>query len=90
MADTIRGPVTNVVDGDTFDMHITHLGKNNKEKYNDDERVRIAGIDAPELNTKEGKIAKEKLEKMLNEKEVRCKVQSRDTYGRIVAEIEIL
>ena len=90
MADTIRGPVTNVVDGDTFDMHVTHLGKNNKEKYNDDERVRIAGIDAPELNTKAGKIAKEKLEKKLSGKEVRCKVQSRDTYGRIVAEIEIL
>jgi len=90
MADTIKGPVINVVDGDTFDMHVTHLGENNKEKYNDDERVRIAGIDAQEINTKTGKIEKEKLENKLNGKKVLCKVQSRDSYGRIVAEIEIL
>jgi len=40
MADTIRGLVTNIVDGDTFDMKVTHVGKNNKYEYNDEERVR--------------------------------------------------
>ena len=90
MADTIRGPVTNVIDGDTFDMNVTHLGKKNTIKYNDDERIRIAGIDAPEINTEEGKKAKKKLEKKISGKEVRCTVQARDTYGRIVADIEVI
>ena len=90
MADTIRGPVTNVVDGDTFDMKVTHVGKKNIEKYNDNERVRIAGVDAPEIDTEEGKKAKKKLKEKISGKEVRCTVQARDTYGRIVADIKVL
>ena len=90
MADTIRGPVIKIIDGDTFDMKVTHVGKENKEEYNDNERIRIAGIDAPELPSEEGKKAKKALEKKLDGKEVRCKVQTRDDYGRIVADVEIL
>ena len=61
MADTIRGPVTNVVDGDTFDMKVTHTGKGNQTKYNNEERIRIADIDEPELNTSAGKRSYENL-----------------------------
>jgi endonuclease YncB( thermonuclease family) len=90
MAETIRGPVTNIVDGDTFDMKVTHTGKENKEKYNDNERVRIAEIDAPELNTPAGKRSKDQLERKLKGKDVRCYVQARDTYGRVVAKVTVL
>ena len=90
MADTIRGPVTRVVDGDTFEMKVTHIGKENTEEYNDSEIVRIAGIDAPELATAAGKKAKVQLDKELSGKTVRCQVRTRDTYGRVVAAIEIL
>lgn len=90
MADIIRGPVTNVVDGDTFDMKVTHVGKKNTDEYNTEERVRIADGDAPELDTEEGKKAKKTLEKKLYGKEVRCTVQARDTYGRIVADVQVL
>jgi len=90
MADTIRGPVTSIVDGDTFNIKVTHTGKENKEKYNNNERIRIAEIDAPELNTPAGRRSKEQLEKKLSGKEVRCYVQARDTYSRIVAKVKIL
>jgi len=90
MADTIRGPVTNIVDGDTFDMKVTMTGNNNKENYNNEERIRIADIDAPELRTPGGQRSKELLERKLKGKEVRCYVKARDTYGRIVAEVKVL
>ena len=90
MADAIGGPVTDVVDGDTFDMDVTYRGEKNTEKYNDKERVRIAGINAPEIGTEGGKKAKKELEKKISDKEVRCTVRARDTYGRIVADIKIL
>jgi len=90
MVDTIRGPVTYIVDGDTFDMGVTHVGNKNEEEYNDEERIRIAEIDEPELNTAAGKISKEKLEKKLKGKEVRCYIRSRDRYGRIVADVKVL
>lgn len=59
MTDTIRGPVTTVIDGDTFDMKVTHTGKENKIKYNNEERIRIAEIDTLELNTAAGKRSKD-------------------------------
>ena len=90
MADTIRGPVLQVIDGDTFDIKVTHVGKNNQYEYNNKERIRIAGGDAPELNTMAGILAKNDLENKLSGKEVRCTVQARDTYHRIVASVEIL
>ncbi len=88
--DTIRGKVINIVDGDTFDMTVTHVGKNNEVKYNDQERIRIADTNAPEINTKSGITAKNILTSKLLNKEVRISVKSRDRYGRIVGDIEIL
>lgn len=90
MADTIRGPVTNVVDGDTFDVHVTHTGKNNQYTYNGVERIRIASIDAPELHSPGGFRSRDLLERKLRGREVRCYVQSRDVYSRIVAGVEVL
>ena len=90
MTDTIRGPVISIVDGDTFDMKVTHVGKNNEYEYNDIERIRIADIDEPELRIPAGQRSKEILERKLKGKEVRCYVQSRDIYGRIVANVKIL
>jgi len=90
MSDTIRGPVISIVDGDTFDMKVTHTGLDNREKYNNQERIRIADIDEPELNTSAGQRSKEKLQRKLLGKEVRCTVQARDSYGRIVAKVRIL
>ena len=73
-----------------FFMKVTHTGKGNQTKYNNEERIRIADIDEPELNTPAGKRSKEKLERKLKGKEVRRHVQARDSYGRIVAKVNIL
>jgi len=90
MTDTIRGPVINIVDGDTFDMKVTYVGKNNKHEYNYEERIRIADIDEPELRTPAGKRSKNLLERKLKGKEVMCYVRARDSYGRIVADVKVL
>ncbi len=90
MADTIRGLVTKIIDGDTFDMDVTHVGTNNSNRYNQKERVRIANIDEPELRSAAGRRSKDRLERELRGKNVRCYVQSRDIYSRIVAEVVVL
>lgn len=90
MGDTIRGPVRNIVDGDTFDIDVTHVGKSNRETYGNEERIRIADIDAPELGSAAGSRSKGSLERKLKGKEVRCYVQTRDTYGRVVARVTVL
>lgn len=84
MFDIILGNVVNVVDGDTFDVGVTHILERNKYSYNNRERIRIAGIDAPELSTFLGIRTKLFLEKNILGKNVRLTVQSRDVYGRLI------
>lgn len=90
MSDTIQGPVTRIIDGDTFEMNVTHTGKENQKTYNDDETVRIAGFDAPELPSSAGQGSKEALARKLSGRSVRCHIQARDTYGRVVATVSVL
>ena len=86
----VKGKVIKVIDGDTFDMTVTHVGKNNKYEYNDNERIRMSGFDAPELNTAQGQLDKEKLEKILLNMTVRVSINARDSYHRIVGSVEIV
>ena len=62
-----------VVDGDTF-------------RYGA-ERVRLRGIDTPELNEPGGQAAKQRLEEMLRSGVVRIAPHGRDVYDRLVADV---
>jgi len=71
-----RERVTKVIDGDTFE---TASG----------ERVRLAGVNAPEKGQPGYAEAKEALRKMIEGKEVIVDTVSRDKYGRAVANVYI-
>jgi len=88
--DTIKGKVIAVIDGDTFDMTVTHVGKNNKYEYNNKERIRFSGFDAPELNTAKGQRDKDELEPIILNKIVRVHIDARDSYQRVVGSVEIV
>lgn len=88
MADTVKGKIIRVVDGDTFDLQITNVGNNNAYKYSNTERIRMAGKDEPELNTLLGLAVKRRITEKLLNKIVICEIQGRDTYGRLVAKIK--
>lgn len=66
------------VDGDTIDIY--------------EVRIRIWGIDAPELNTDEGKAAKFYLQRKIDELGgiVECHEAGAPSYGRMVAKCSIL
>lgn len=66
----LSGPA-HVVDGDTIDIGQT--------------RVRIWGIDAPEMNTAAGKRSRRFLVRFLGKHTVRCYPEGFDRYGRTVA-----
>ena len=88
MTDSFRGKVTRVIDGDTFEMKVSRQGRNNDYRYNNVERIRISGTDAPELNTRGGLRSKQTLQRKLKGKDVNCAVQARDKYGRIIAKVK--
>ena len=90
MQDIIFGMVDSVIDGDTFIIKVKEANKSNQSNYNRWERIRIANIITEELDTLNGKRDKVKLESVVQGKVVSCSVQSRDTFGRVVADVKII
>lgn len=73
----ISGKVTKVSDGDSFFL------KSGKKSY----RIRMYGVDAPELHQKYGEFSKKALEDMILNKNVNIKVINEDKYGRKVGKV---
>ena len=90
MADWVEGPVAKVIDGDTFEMRVEWIGKTNSRRYNDVERIRLAGIDAPEAGARYGATATERLRNRIGGKHVCCTIQARDTFGRLVCQVKVV
>lgn len=78
MGDGIGGPVIRCLSGNTFEMSVTHFRKDNKEQYDNIERVVIAKVDNP-YNPQYKETTLEDLEKALKGKFVTCNVQYRES-----------
>ena len=74
--------VNNIVDGDAFDV-------SNGWKWNGEtgSRVRPTGYDAPELNSNEGRIAKNALKRLLLGEAVDLRKAHRIDRGRLVCDV---
>lgn len=51
------------------------------------ERIRLRGIDTPELNEQAGPAAKQRLEELLRSGPIRIVPHGRDVYHRLVADV---
>jgi len=71
-----------VMDGDT--IGISPRWRFRGETGN---RVRIRGYDAPELNTRAGRMARAKLRKLVSGKRVKLKNPVKFTYGRLLCDV---
>ena len=78
LADTLTGKVIKITDGDTV-----HVLQDNHVK----EKIRLAGIDAPERKQPHGNKAKQYLASLIGNKRVTVKYSKRDRYKRIVGKI---
>ncbi len=76
MAETLTGRVVGVHDGDTLTLRLLSQFTNQQLK------VRLAGIDAPELQQPYGQKAKQALSGLAFGKDVRVETAGLDKYGR--------
>ncbi|MEK7763517.1 MAG: thermonuclease family protein, partial [Nitrospirota bacterium] len=67
------GQPIHTIDGDTLRMG--------------SERIRLRGIDTPELNEPRGPEARQRLEQLLKEGPIRIVPHGQDIYGRTVADV---
>jgi len=51
VSDTLIGLVTKIIDGDTFDIKVIRKDDQYENSYSNFERIRIADMNAPELDT---------------------------------------
>lgn len=77
---TIRGRVARISDGDT----LTIIASGNKRQ-----KVRLYGIDAPELHQAFGQKARNQLEKLIDGRDVSVEELYGDDYGRTVGIVKI-
>jgi micrococcal nuclease len=69
------GKVVHIVDGDTFDI---------LTPFNQQVRVRLEGIDAPERGMDFYKVSKLRLGELCSDEEVRLEVNGKDRYKRVI------
>ena len=76
----VGGKVVSVHDGDTLTILLE-----SKEQV----KVRLWGIDAPELSQDYGRVAREGLEKLAAGQQVEFSQDSKDRYGRTVSKVTL-
>jgi len=79
-SNTISGEVVRVWDGDTL-----HLQDGSGHRH----KIRLAGIDAPELEQAQGKACRDRLAEQLLHRQVQAAIVDTDRYGRKVAQIRL-
>ena len=80
-ADSFTAKCNHVFDGDSF--------KAIKKGETEETEIRLYGIDAPEKGQEYAKQAREKLIKLIRNKQVRVEVQETDSYGRTVGKVYV-
>ncbi len=78
MGDGIGGYVLRCLTGNTFEISVTHFRKDNKDTYDNLERITIAKVDDP-YDPQYGDTTVEDLERALKGKFVTCNVQYRES-----------
>ncbi|EAI8514525.1 thermonuclease [Campylobacter upsaliensis] len=77
------GKVSRVIDGDTIEL-LAKTSKENPYNHITKLKIRLYGIDAPELKQAYGKEAKEYLSALVLKQEVSLIIENKDKYERIV------
>lgn len=82
----LTGKVSKVIDGDTIEL-LAKTSKENPYNHIAKLKIRLYGIDAPELKQAYGKEAKEYLSALVLKQEVSLIIENKDKYERIVGTI---
>ena len=91
MRDVVIGTVIDVVDGNTINVHVSHIGRHNKYGYRNYETIRLPfpkSVQHPYTFT--GRQQKIKLLNRYKDNLVRCQINYRNEYDILIADVEIL
>ena len=87
--DTIWGTPSEIFDGDTFELIVTHYDRYNENTYKGREKARIKGLDDPQLWSINGQRTKSQLEHHIMGVELRVDVLGRDEEGYLLVGLSL-
>ncbi len=88
--DMTIGPVISIIDGNTFRMRVDRIGIHNKFLYRDLEIIRISNILPRNSHSLKGSSTKQKLAEHFIGKNVCCKIQFRNEYDVLIADVDVI
>lgn len=88
--EVIRGQIIHIIDPQTYDMKVTHVGQTVTSHVKEQERIYAAEVDDAELSELIRTKKVVELKQKLVGKEVRCYILSRDLFGRLTARVKLL
>jgi hypothetical protein len=90
MPDIIYGLVNSVIDETSFIMTVTEGNNSNQYNYKNWECIKIANISSSAMEQHGSYLDKFRLTRTIKNKKVCCSVQSRDKFGRVVADVKVI
>ncbi len=90
MADILEGTVLDVLDGEMLELEVDHVQSADRHQYGAHELVRVAAgwlADGAETDDDE---ATALMTLLYHHRRVRCYVEERDQFGRIVGDVEVV
>ena len=88
--DQFWGNVVRVIDGDTIEVLVQSTRGRNRYNYAGTERVRLRDRSEPELSTRAGRVAKERLARDLLRRRVQVDVAARDCFSRVLGTVQVM
>jgi len=85
MANMIKGLVTNIVDGNTFEISVQNNNGLSSAGEKRTEIIRIQGMDKPSISTLSGILAKLELEKKIVGRILECEIVEKNDNDQLIA-----
>lgn len=87
MTDIIWGIVKTILDPSSFEISVTHRKDDNKNNYEDVEKIRFSETDIVTIPADPNQRTKEVVEQNLKDLFVKCEISNRNNEGYLVAKV---
>jgi hypothetical protein len=87
MTDIIWGNVGKILDGQIFELNLTHRKDGNKNDYSDLEKIKFFETDIVTLPADVSQCTKEQTEQILPGLFVKCEIKEKDNEGFLLASV---
>ncbi len=90
MPDILEGTIRDVVEGEMLELEVDHVQSADRNQYGARELLRVTEIEQADRTDADDDEAAALMTLTYQNRRVRCYVEERDRFGRIIGEVEVL